>query len=167
VTPKPTIAHAAPAVDDDENYARCRLCPAEHEQTAKAVAVANAERDRVAGETAAAPSGSAPQLVPENAPIRVLVSYPPRSDAARQEAVELVRLLRGGGLAASDPAPAARVAGKGGITYFFAEDRDGAKRVEHDLGEVFGPSRQSPPAPGEPLPRPGTIEVLVPARRPP
>lgn len=75
-----------------------------------------------------------------------------------------MRLLRGGGLAASDPAPAARVAGKAGITYFFAEDRDGARRVEHNLGEGFGPSRLSPAARGAPLPRPGTIEVLVPAR---
>jgi hypothetical protein len=112
----------------------------------------------------AAPSGNAPQLLPDNAPIRVLVSYAPRSAAARQEAAELVRLLRGGGLSASDPAPAARVAGKAGITYFFAEDRDGARRVEHDLGEGFGPSRLSPPAPGESFPRPGTIEVLVSAR---
>jgi hypothetical protein len=112
----------------------------------------------------AAPSGNTPQLLPDDAPIRVLVSYAPRSAAARQEAAELVRLLRGGGLSASDPAPAARVAGKAGITYFFAEDRDGARRVEHDLGEGFGPSRLSPPAPGEPFPRPGTIEVLVSAR---
>ncbi len=104
------------------------------------------------------------QLLPENAPIQVLVSYAPRSAAARQEAAGLVRLLRGDGLAASDPAPAARVAGKGGITYFFAEDLDGARRVEQDLGAEFGPSRLSPPMPGKPLPRPGTIEVLVPAR---
>jgi hypothetical protein len=115
----------------------------------------------------AAPSGNSPQRLPDNAPIRVLVSYAPRSATARQEAAELVRRLRGGGLEASGPAPAARVAGKAGITYFFAEDRDGTRRVEHDLGEGFGPSRLSPTAPGVPLPRPGTIEVLVPARRPP
>jgi len=112
----------------------------------------------------AAPSGSVPQLLPDNAPIQVLVSYAPRSAAARQEAAGVVRLLRGGGLAASDPVPATRVAGKAGITYFFAEDRDGAWRVEHDLGDGFGPSRLSPPAPGARLPRPGTIEVLVSAR---
>ncbi|MGH6813388.1 MAG: hypothetical protein ACREDM_13970 [Methylocella sp.] len=112
----------------------------------------------------AAPSRNAPQLLPDNAPIRVLVSYAPRSAATTQDATELVRLLRGDGIEASDPAPAARVAGKTGIIYFFAEDRDGAARVEHDLGERFGPTRLSPPAPGEPLPRPGTIEVLVPAR---
>jgi hypothetical protein len=112
----------------------------------------------------AARSENAPQLLPDNVPIRVLVSYAPRSAGARQEAAGVVRLLRGGGLAASDPAPAARVAGKPGITYFFAEDRDGARRVEHDLGEGFGPSRLSRAGPGAPLPRPGTIEVLVPAR---
>ncbi len=112
----------------------------------------------------AAPSGSAPQLLPENAPIRVLVSYAPRSAAARQEAAGIVRLLRGGGLAASDPAPDTRVRGNAGITYFFAEDRDGARRVEHDLDEGFGPARLSPAARGAPLPRPGTIEVLVPAK---
>jgi hypothetical protein len=111
-----------------------------------------------------APSGNAPQLLPDNVPIRVVVSYAPRSAAARQEAAGVVRLLRGGGLVASDPAPAARVAGKAGITYFFAEDRDGARRVEHDLGQGFGPSRLSRAGPGAPLPRPGTIEVLVPAR---
>ncbi|MGH8276016.1 MAG: hypothetical protein ACRETH_04905 [Steroidobacteraceae bacterium] len=115
----------------------------------------------------AAASGNAPQLLPENAPIRVLVSYARRSAAARRKAVKFVRLLRGGGLPASDPAPAARVRGKAGITYFFAEDRDGARRVEHALGEGFGPARLSPPASAEALPRPGTIEVLVPARRPP
>ena len=93
-----------------------------------------------------------------------MVSYPPGSAAARQEAGKLVRLMRDAGLAASDPTPAARVAGKGGITYFFAEDRDGTLRVEHYLGEVFGPAQLSPAAPGEPLRRPGTIEVLVPAR---
>jgi hypothetical protein len=126
-----------------------------------------AEAPRATPLEPAAPSGSAPHLLPENAPVRVLVSYAPRSAAARQEAAGVVRLLRGGGLAASDPAPAgpaARVAGKAGITYYFAEDRDGARRVEHDLGEAFGASRLSPPAPGKPLPRPGTIEVLVPAR---
>jgi hypothetical protein len=112
----------------------------------------------------AAPSGNAPQLLPDDTPIRVLVSYAPRSAAAKQEAAWVVRLLRGGGLAASDPAPAARVAGKAGITYFFVEDRDGARRVEHDLGDGFGPSRLSPPAPGKPFPPPGTIEVLVSAR---
>ncbi|MGH8277898.1 MAG: hypothetical protein ACRETH_14510 [Steroidobacteraceae bacterium] len=78
-----------------------------------------------------------------------------------------MRLLRGDGLAASDPAPAVRAAGQASISYFFAEDRDGARRVEHDLGAEFGPSRLSPPVPGEPLPRPGTIEVLVLERRPP
>jgi hypothetical protein len=123
-----------------------------------------AEAPRATPPELAAPSESPPQLLPDNAPIRVLVSYAPRSAAARQEAAELVRLLRGGGIAASDPAPAARDAGKAGITYFFAEDRDGARRVEHDLGEGFGPSRLSPLAPGTRLPRPGTIEVLVPAR---
>ncbi|MGH6836347.1 MAG: hypothetical protein ACREC9_12545 [Methylocella sp.] len=112
----------------------------------------------------AAPSGNAPQLLPDSPTIRVLVGYAPRSATARQEAVEIVRRLRGGGLAASDPALAARVAGKADITYFFAEDRDGARRVEQDLGEGFGPARLSPVAPGEPLPRPGTIEVLVPVR---
>jgi hypothetical protein len=111
-----------------------------------------------------APSRNAPPLLPDNAPIHVLVSYAPRSAAARQEAAELVRLLRSDGLAASDPTLAARVAGKAGIAYFFAEDRDSTRRVEHDLGEGFGPSRPSPPAPGEQLPRPGTIEVLVRAR---
>ena len=137
---------------------------AEREQAAKIIANAKVERDRVAGETVAARPGSAPQLVPENTSIHVLVSYTPRSAAAMQDAAELVRLLRDGGLSASDPAPAARVAGKGGITYFFAEDRDGAMRVEHGLGQMFWPSRLLSPAPGEPLPRPGTIEVLVPAR---
>ncbi len=122
------------------------------------------ETSRATPPEPAARSGNAPQLLPDNAPILVLVSYAPRSAAARQEAAKLVRLLRSGGLAASDPAPAARVAGKAGITYFFAEDRDGARRVERDLGEGFGPARLSPPAPGESLPRPGTIEVLVPAR---
>ncbi len=60
--------------------------------------------------------------------------------------------------------PHTRVRGNAGITYFFAEDRDGARRVEHDLDEGFGPARLSPAARGAPLPRPGTIEVLVPAR---
>jgi hypothetical protein len=110
------------------------------------------------------PSETAPHLLPDSAPIRVLVSYAPRSAVARQKAAELVRLLRRGGLSTSDAAPAARVARKTSITYFFAEDRDSASRVEHDLGEGFGPSRLLPPAHREPLPRPGTIEVLVPAR---
>ena len=126
-----------------------------------------AEAPRATPPEPAAPSGNAPQLLPDNAPIRVLVSYPPRSAAARQEAAELVRRLRGDGLEASGPAPAAQVAGKGGITYLFAEDRDGTRRVEHDLGEEFGPARLSVAARAEPLPRPGTIEVLVPARQPP
>ncbi len=123
-----------------------------------------AEAPRATPLEPAAPSGSAPQLLPENAPVRVLVSYAPRSAAARQEAAGVVRLLRGGGLAASDPAPDTRVRGNAGITYFFAEDREGARRVEHDLDEGFGPARLSPAARGAPLPRPGTIEVLVPAR---
>ncbi|MDQ6867066.1 MAG: hypothetical protein M3178_01115 [Pseudomonadota bacterium] len=123
-----------------------------------------AEAPRATPSEPAAPSGNAPQLLPDNAPIRVMVSYASRSAAARQEAAGVVLLLRGGGLAASDPAPSTRVAGKAGITYFFAEDRDGARRVEHDLGEGFGPSRLSPAARGAPLPRPGTIEVLVPER---
>jgi hypothetical protein len=78
-----------------------------------------------------AQSGNSPQRLPNNAPIRVLVSYAPRSVTARQEEAELVRRLRGDGLEASSPAPAARVAGKAGTTYF-GRDRtvrhNGARR---------------------------------------
>jgi hypothetical protein len=154
--PEPAPSAPAPA--------QLQAAPSPAPESRQALNVALAAAIATPPSEPAAASGNAPQLLPDKAPIRVLVSYAPRSAAARQEAAGVVRLLRGGGLAASDPAPAARGAGKAGITYFFAEDRDSARRVEHDLGEGFGPSRLSPAARGAPLPRPGTIEVLVSAR---
>jgi hypothetical protein len=164
VPPVPVIAQTGPRSGSEPTPPKLQGRPSPRPDSLEALNLPPSAAIATPPSEPAATSGNAPQLLPDKAPIRVRVSYPPRSAAARQEAAGVVRLLRGGGLAASDPAPAARVAGRAGITYFFAEDRDGARRVEHDLDESFGPARLSPAARGAPLPRPGTIEVLVPAK---
>ena len=96
------------------------------------------------------------------APVHVTVSYPPGDKDAEQLAMILVQHLRERGLAADDPVPGPRATGAG-ITYYFAEDRDGARAVERILGGLMGSSRLLARRDGDPLPRPGSVLVAMPA----
>ncbi|MGI8568658.1 MAG: hypothetical protein ACR2KT_06090 [Methylocella sp.] len=118
----PVVAQAEPRSDCEPAPHQLQAGPSPVPKSRQALNVPPAAAIATPSSEPAAQSGNAPELLPENAPVHVLVSYAPQSAAARQEAAGVVRLLRGGGLAASDPAPAAPVAGKAGITYFFAED---------------------------------------------
>lgn len=107
-------------------------------------------------EPAASPSG-----LPDGAAIHVIVSYAAGDEGGRQRAIGAVRALRGGGLVASDPVSDAHRSAESGIAYFYEEDRENAARVEHGLHEQFGSLHRTRPAPGAPMPRPGTILLLV------
>jgi hypothetical protein len=106
------------------------------------------------------PSGGADAVAAGVAP-HVVLSYQEGDAEAERRSHDAVRALRAAGIVASDPVPLLRRVASPGITYFFAEDQDGASSVGRALGGAFGEGRAVPLPPEASLPRPGTVEIQV------
>jgi hypothetical protein len=137
-----------------------------------AMAVAVLQSDRiVAGTTGApvaplGPPSADPVVVgplPVNAPTHVTVNFPRDDPDAEQLAGALAQHLRGRGLSVGNPSSIPRRPTEPSIAYFFDEDHDGAVAVERILGGLLGKSRLVPRPQADPLPRPGSIVVVMPA----
>ena len=109
------------------------------------------------------PVGRAATSLPVQAPLHVTVTFAGDDPDARQLAAVLAEFLRSRGLAVGEPLPAALHPNVPGIAYYFEEDREGALSVERALGGLVGKSRLAARSAAEPLPRPGTVVVTMPA----
>ncbi len=107
--------------------------------------------------TAGLPTGIVPHVV---------LSYQHGDAQAERRGLDAAHALRAAGLSASDPVPVLGRITDPGITYFFAEDEQGAAEISRALGGVFGKGRVVALRANEPLPRPGTIEVQIPSEQP-
>ncbi len=101
-----------------------------------------------------------PQALPAGAPPRVLLRYVRGSADAAGQAARLAATLRAAGFAVDDPA-ALRRDDKPGAYHFFAEDRDAAAAVLKAAG-LSGKSTLAQAARLDALPRPGTVELVIP-----
>ena len=137
-----------------------------------AMAGAVLQSDRIVADTAGAP-GSTPWTA-VGRPSRgwtaagecadhVAVNFPRDDPDAEQLARALAQHLRGRGLSVGNPSSIPRRPTEPSIAYFFDEDHDGALAVETILGGLLGKSRLVPRPQADPLPRPGSIVVVVPA----
>ena len=128
--------------------------------SAPATPVAVAVPEREASATASNAEAGAAEP-PRGVVPHVVLSFQQGDADAERRSIEAVRVLRVAGFAASDPVPVVHRISNLGITYFFAEDQAGAAEVGRVLGGLFGKGRIVALRPGEPLPRPGTIEIQV------
>jgi hypothetical protein len=103
-------------------------------------------------------------VLPATPTVRVRIQYA-RGDAdTAARANRQAEGLRAAGFAVEAPAALARAGGQPGIRYYFADDRDAAAEVARRLEAFAGDIRLAAPARRDALPRPGTVEVLLPAR---
>ena len=101
--------------------------------------------------------------LPVHAPTHVTVSFPRDDPDAQHLAAALVQHLRGRGLSVGDPAPMAQRPTAASIAYFFDEDRESAIAVERMLSGLMGKSRLAVRSQADPLRRPGSVVLVVPA----
>jgi len=102
--------------------------------------------------------------LPQTPMIRVRVQYASGDAESTARAGRQADRLRAAGFVVEAPSPLARGGAQPGIRYFFAEDRDAAAEVARRLESFAGDIRQAAPVRRDALPRPGTVEVLLPAR---
>jgi hypothetical protein len=95
---------------------------------------------------------------------RIRIQYPRGDSEAEARASRQVEALRAAGLRVETPAPVSAGSARPGVRYFFVEDRDAAAEVARRLEDFAGDIRLAAPVRRDALPRPGTIEVLLPAR---
>ena len=116
-------------------------------------------------EVAAAPVADAAPL-PSGSLVRVVLSYPTgNADAARRGA-DLARRLRNDGVTTGEPVPVLPPVTVSALFYYFAQDRDGAAAIGRKLEGRFGEPTLAQLPPRAPLPRPGTIELVLTAAGP-
>uniref|UniRef100_A0A8J4HDG0 AAA+ ATPase domain-containing protein n=1 Tax=Acidicaldus sp. TaxID=1872105 RepID=A0A8J4HDG0_9PROT len=99
--------------------------------------------------------------LPNTTPIRVVIGYPRGNLKAAARAAELARTLTSMGFLAEDPIPVLSRAAAPSISFFFAQDRDGAVEISHKLASAFGQPRLIVLSPRSAIPRPGTVEILI------
>ena len=109
---------------------------------------------------------SAAAELPKGIVPHVVLSYQQGDAQAERRGFEAARALRAAGLETSDPVPVLGRITDPGIAYFFAEDQAGAAEISRALGGAFGNGHAVALRANEPLPRPGTIEVQLPAEQP-
>jgi hypothetical protein len=102
------------------------------------------------------------ETLPVGAPIRVALRYPRASVTASARAAALAAALRGVGIAVYGPEPSAQRGARPGARYFYAEDREAADAVLRAAG-LSGEGVLSDAGSSEGLPRPGLVELTVPA----
>jgi hypothetical protein len=132
-------------------------------EAADAAEAADAPPGGLAASGGAGGQQAASAPLPPGAMVRVVITYPRGTAEASQRATALSGELRGAGLSVGEPFPISRAPGEPAISYFFREDREAALRVQQlgatELGQAV--PRLGPV--GATLPRPGAIEVGLPA----
>ena len=130
-----------------------------------AQATTTAEAPQQAGHesTPAAPAEQAKGALPRGAMVRVVITYPRGTAEAAQRASALSAELDQAGLSAGEPFPIARPPEQPELNYFFREDRDAALRVRQAGATQIGQAMPRLGPIGTTLPRPGTIELGLPA----
>ena len=115
--------------------------------------------------TLQAPVADAAPL-PSGSLVRVVLSYPMgNADAARRSA-DLARRLRDDGVTIGAPVPVLPPITVSALLYYFAQDRDDAAEIGRKLDGRFGEPMLARLPPRAPLPRPGTIELVLTAAGP-
>jgi hypothetical protein len=153
--PPPMTASATPALSELTGEAASAQPPtvaAPQEQ-------AEAETSEDDAETRRARSG----VLPSGAMIRVVITYPRGTAEAAQRAASLAAGLSEAGLAVGVPFPIGRQAAGPELNYFFREDREAALQVGVIGAGQLGQTEPRLGRMGGALPRPGTIEVGLPA----
>jgi hypothetical protein len=101
-------------------------------------------------------------LSPE-ASVRVVLTYPRGDAQAADRGGSIATVLGGRGLIVGRPFPISGNADGPALRYFFLEDRDAAAAIGRLVGEELGAPQLGTIRNGAPLPRPGTIELALPA----
>ncbi|MFH5925318.1 hypothetical protein [Roseomonas xinghualingensis] len=132
--------------------------------TAMAEAPQQAPQQAGAESTPAAPAEQATgAALPTGAMVRVVITYPRGIAEATQRASALSSELDRAGLSVGEPFPISRPPSGPELSYFFREDRDAALRVRQAGAAQLGQTAPRLGPVGTTLPRPGTIELGLPA----
>lgn len=105
-------------------------------------------------------------LLPTGSLVRVVLSYPTGDTEAARRGADVARRLRADGATAGDPVPVAAGIAAPALLYYFAQDHDGAAAIGRKLDGRFGEPMLARLPPRSPLPRPGTIELMLAASDP-
>lgn len=112
-----------------------------------------------------APAVAAP-ILPSSSLLRVVLSYPMGDPGAARRGAEMARQLRAAGVTVGEPVPITPRAATPSLLYYFTQDRDGAVAIGRRLDGGFGEATLARLPPRSALPRPGTIELLLPPSEP-
>ena len=104
--------------------------------------------------------------LPSGSLVRVVLSYPMGNADAAQRSADLARRLRDDGVTIGAPVPVLPPITVSALLYYFAQDRDGAAEIGRKLDGRFGEPMLARLPPRAPLPRPGTIELVLTAAGP-
>lgn len=113
-----------------------------------------------------APATVAAPILPSGSLIRVVLSYPMGDPGAARRGAEVARQLRTEGLTVGEPVPVTPRTAAPSLLYYFTQDRDGAAAIGRRLDGRFGEATLARLPPRSALPRPGTIELLLPPSEP-
>lgn len=115
-----------------------------------------------------APASLAPAAptFPSGSLIRVVLSYPMGDPGAARRGADVARQLRSEGVTVGEPVPVTPRAAAPSLLYYFTQDRDGAAAIGRRLDGRFGEATLARLPRRSALPRPGTIELLLPPSEP-
>lgn len=113
---------------------------------------------------ATASAADVPVSLPASTPLRVVLSYPRGDARAAAHGAELARTLRSSGFMVGDPIPVPEKVTEPQINFFFLQDRPGAEDIGRRLDGRWGQADLVLLPQRNVLPRPGTIEIMVPAK---
>ncbi len=111
-------------------------------------------------------SAVAGPTLPSGSMIRVVLSYPMGDPGAARRGADVARQLRAEGVTVGEPVPVTPRVNVPSLLYYFTQDRDGAAEIGRKLDGRFGEATFARLPRHSALPRPGTIEFLLPPSEP-
>ena len=103
-----------------------------------------------------------PAVPPRDVPARIVLRYALGSDSAKARAQSAETLLQAQGMHIEDRAAPAKGVSASKVTFYYREDQAAAKKISDALAVFTGSDTiQKPPMSLKPMPRPGTIEVVI------
>ncbi len=99
--------------------------------------------------------------LPDGAEPIVTLAVVTGDEDARQRLPDIGRRIRALGYIVSDQIVTVPASSTGGITYWFAEDKEAALAIAKTLGESAGAVAQTHPPQGEAAPVPGAITIIL------
>jgi hypothetical protein len=166
-TPTPEVTGDGPSSSRDPSAQPAPTAMAQ--PTGEAARSSDAAAEPAAGRVQGNASASADRAAPPPDEIRIFIHHTADREGDAALAQRLAEHLRGQGFAVADIRPVDFSIGKASVRYFFEDDRSASEQVVAELGRVLedagarAPDQASDFTHFTPKPRPGNVEVWLPA----